>query len=235
MYLEALTICKDYSDFLAVALYANRSHFNRLLVVTSADDKDTHRVCEFYHVECVDYDGFGDEFNKAGAINFGLSKLSRRDWVIHMDADIMLPPRTRQLLEAVTLDPKGLYGIDRMNVTGAPAIFDLIVNPKPVFTNEVFLFPSNGFELSPRIVQRHRGGYLPIGFFQMWHPTGSQIAGYPETHTTAARTDMQFALQWERKNRHLLPEITCWHLESEKAEMGANWKGRATKRLTLDG
>ncbi len=52
---------------------------------------------------------------------------------------------------------------------------------------------------------------------------------YPLHHGDAARTDVQFALQWDRRHRQLLPEVIVLHLESEPAEQGANWKGRTTR------
>jgi hypothetical protein len=74
---------------------------------------------------------------------------------------------------------------------------------------------------------------VPIGFFQLWNPKGSGVCHYPERHTTAARSDMLFAMQWPRDKRHLLPEIIAIHLESESVEMGANWQGRKTKPFSL--
>ena len=38
-------------------------------------------------------------------------------------------------------------------------------------------------------------------------------------------------MQWPRNKRAFIPEIVCYHLESEKANMGANWNGRATKQF----
>ena len=44
---------------------------------------------------------------------------------------------------------------------------------------------------------------------------------------TAARTDVQFALLWDRRDRVLIPELVVFHLEPEAAPMGANWNGPA--------
>ena len=51
---------------------------------------------------------------------------------------------------------------------------------------------------------------------------------YPINQCNAERSDVQFALQWERQNRVLLPTVSVFHLESEKAKQGANWNGRTT-------
>ena len=77
------------------------------------------------------------------------------------------------------------------------------------------------------------GGYIPIGFFQLWH-ADSEILNYPEGHTDAGREDSHFATLWPRDKRQLLPEIIAYHLESESAPMAVNWKGRATKPFSID-
>ncbi len=58
---------------------------------------------------------------------------------------------------------------------------------------------------------------------------GHHLRRYPTHHGDAARTDVQFALQWDRRYRQLLPEVIVLHLESERAAQGANWKGRTTR------
>ena len=89
----------------------------------------------------------------------------------------------------------------------------------------------DGFPLGVRVLHAHK--YIPIGFMQIWN-AASGILKYPENHTTAARTDMQFAELWPRNRRGLIPEIVAYHLESEPASMGANWNGRATKKFSPD-
>ena len=51
--MEAVVVCDRYSDFLRCTLPANKHLFDRIVVVTSAEDRDTQRICEFHHVECV--------------------------------------------------------------------------------------------------------------------------------------------------------------------------------------
>ena len=72
--------------------------------------------------------------------------------------------------------------------------------------------------------------------FQLWHGDSSNWSGapakrYPLIHGTAARTDVAHALHWDRQQRIHIPELLVWHLESEPASMGANWKGRKTARF----
>ena len=39
----------------------------------------------------------------------GLSRLKRDAWVVHLDAQIRLPPQTRLLLQNANLDPGMIY------------------------------------------------------------------------------------------------------------------------------
>ena len=63
------------------------------------------------------------------------------------------------------------------------------------------------------------------------HRHGIRLRRYPDNHQDAARADVKFALQWDRRHRQLIPEVFVAHLESEPAPVGANWKGRKTKRF----
>ena len=86
--------------------------------------------------------------------------------------------------------------------------------------------PNPKFSLGSRLLHQEYG-YCPIGYFQLWHSShGKQ---YPVVSGSAEHSDVVFALQWTRQKRELLPELFVYHLESERADMGANWKGRKTK------
>lgn len=233
MYLEAVTICVNYSDFLAHTLPYNKHHFNHMVVVTTPEDIETQKVCSYYNVQCIVTDEFtknGDPFNKAKGINVGLQYLSKKDWVIHLDADIYLPPLTRHVFERISLDSKNLYGIDRMMCPNFEAWQSFITNPTPLHTGWVYIHPAP-FPMGVRIGEYMSEGYEPIGFFQMWNPKGSNIFLYPNEHGAADRTDVLFAKKWKRQNRILIPEIIGIHLDSEDlnlTEMGKNWNGRKT-------
>jgi hypothetical protein len=230
MYLEAVSICVDYSDFLAHTLPQNRSHFNRWVIVTAPHDRATQRLCAHYHVECFVTEAFyrrGDRFNKGRGINAGLSRLRKRDWLLHLDADIVLPPRTREFLEASDLDPHCVYGIDRLMCRDFDSWANYQRQPVPQFQNEVFV-QLKPFPIGTRVAKLDAGGYVPIGFFQLWNAASGRLS-YPEHHSTAARSDMLFSLQWNRQHRQLLPEIVGIHLATDlSAAIGANWNGRTT-------
>lgn len=235
--IECVITCCGFSDFLAESLPTNRALFDKMVVVTDYEDKDTKRVCDYWNVMCVRTDVFESRkgnFNKGKGINVGMNALAGDGWMVHMDADILLPPTTRTLLETANLDPAGVYGIDRLMVIGETQWRDFI--SKPDLQQEgwsdygdcgKFIHIHKTFRVGTRVA--HPSGWLPIGFFQLWHPKVSGVTTYPEQHTDAGRGDMLFSLKWPRSKRHMIPEIIAYHLESEQAPMGQNWGGRKTK------
>jgi hypothetical protein len=142
MKIEAVVTCVDYADFLAETLPHNRVLFDKLVVVTSPEDKATQRICEFWHVECVRTDAFRSrwgEFCKGAAINEGLAGLAKSEWLVHMDADILLPPLTRALLENADLDSECIYGIDRHMVRGYTPWRNFMALPGLQQENQIFV------------------------------------------------------------------------------------------------
>lgn len=235
--LECVIVCDRYHDFLAKTLPHNKQLFDRIVVVTSPEDSDTRRVCEYWHVECICTDKLNSrwgKFCKGAGVNAGLAKLKLDGWVVHMDADIWLPPLTKIILNASTPDPETLYGMDRFIVKGYKAWAEMMELPALQQECSVYVH-LNAFPLGERVMAMDAGGYVPIGFFQMWNPGATGIKTYPEEHTSAGKGDMVFAKQWKRQKRAFLPELVAYHLESEDSEMEANWHGRKTKPFTHDG
>lgn len=230
--IECVVICVNYWDFLTHTLCHNKQYFDKIVVVTDTEDVKTKNICDFNNVMCIQTDVFyenGDRFNKAKGINEGLKHLDLDAWVVHMDADIYLPSLTKTLLQNACLSPDTIYGIDRMMCPNYAEWIKYIENPQLTHTAWVYVYPTI-FPMGVRVAQYKDDGYIPIGFFQMWHPSSSGVCTYPTSHSTAARTDMQHAKQFPRNKRALIPELIAIHLESEKsAEMGVNWRGRKTK------
>jgi len=240
MKIECITICVGYSDFLREVLPHNLAHFDDYLVVTRFDDHATQSLCRELSVECRPTDLFdkgGDAFAKGRAIDWGLGFLRRDAWICHLDADIYLPPMTRRWIEASEPDDQCIYGCDRVNCVGfeawrrylagcgvggstTAALGHLLPH-----RHHCLLTPPP-FPMGSRLVLREQGGYVPIGFFQLWH--GRQGRRYPLRQGNAEHTDVLHALQWPRDKRRLLEEVIAVHLESERSKMGANWSGRKT-------
>lgn len=236
MYLEGIIVCVNYSDFLAHTLPHNKNHFNNLIVVTDTTDRRTKELCEFHHVRCLQTDIFyegGNSFNKGAAINYGLGHLNRTGWVVHMDADIYLPPFTRRILDNIPLVDNKIYGIDRMMCPSYESWISFLNNPRKIQEAWIYIHLS-AFPMGVRIAEymTKGGGYEPIGYFQLWNPGGSGVHNYPTEHDYCDRTDVLHCKKFARENRELLPELVCIHLDSESlVEMGKNWKGRKTQKF----
>ena len=234
MYLEGVIVCVNYSDFLTHTLPHNKNLFNNLVVVTDTKDIKTKQICDFNHVKCVQTDIFYDnenEFNKGAAINYGLQQLSNKDWVVHLDADIYLPPLTRTILENLPLQKNKIYGVDRLMCSSYDEWADFMNHPRKIQHDWVYIH-LDAFPIGVRIAEfmNKDGGYEPIGYFQMWNPSGSKVYGYPTQHDFCDRTDVLQCKRFPREHRELLPEVVAVHLDSEQLpEMGKNWRGRKTK------
>jgi len=238
MILEAVTVCVNYGDFLAWTLPANKHVFgynkwgqSNWVIVTDKRDHHTKRVCDYHNVRCIQTDAFyegGQSFNKANGINAGLEVLGKRGWVLHLDADIYLPPETQGIIPKLELDPECIYGFDRFNCRSFEDFAHYLTIPRLSHENWIFAH-TNLFEMATRVVAYKGEGYIPIGFGQLWNPSKSKIKKYPDKHDTAARTDMQFAKMWSRDKRRFIPDFIGIHLESEvPTKMGVNWNGRTT-------
>lgn len=234
MKIEAVITCVDHSDFLAHTLPFTKPHFDQVLVVTAPEDKKTQKVCDYWGVRYHATDCFNSrwgDFRKGCGINEGLDRLAKDGWVCHLDADIVLPPNTKYVLERADLDPTMIYGIDRVMCPNWEAWQRFISAPEPHTEGNGFFVNTvhSGFPLGTRLSFDHEGGYIPVGYFQLFNPSASGIAKYIEGHSDAGREDAVFPTLWPRRKRALIPEITAYHLESESAEMAVNWKGRKTK------
>ena len=241
MYLEGVIVCVNYADFLAHTLPHNKTHFDNLIVITDTKDEKTKELCEYYHVKCIQTDIFyenGDSFNKGAAINYGLSQLENKGWVMHLDADIYLPPLTRNILENIPLEPHKIYGADRLMCPSYEKWVEFLNDPQKIQEGWIYIHLTT-FPIGVRIAEYNNknAGYEPIGYFQLWNPKGSNVFDYPTQHDYCDRTDVLQCKKFARQDRELLPEIVVIHLESEGLSvdsMGKNWKGRKTKLFQSD-
>lgn len=232
MRIEAVVVCKNYSDFLAHSLPENMQQLDQMVVVTHPDDNDTKKLCNRFGIDFVETKIFhenDDKFNKGRAINLGLSHLRNNGWVLHMDSDIVLPHRFRDMVSRAKLNPKHIYGADRLNTKSHENWEKHKHKRVPQYHWRYMVNAQEEFSLGARLVHAEYG-YCPIGYFQLWHSTVNRK--YPVHAGSAEHSDVLFAVQWAREERILLPELFVYHLESEgDAPMGINWDGRKTKHF----
>jgi hypothetical protein len=230
--LEALTACVGFDDMLDVTLGQNHPHLDTMIVVTSHDDRATQLCAQKHGAICVQTDLFkknGRNFNKGAALNAGMSRFQYHGWRLHLDSDIVLPDSFRRVLFNHThLDPHCIYGADRMDVVGLDELRDILA-AGPQHTHSAFIHPRSQRPISPRFVDPLRG-YLPIGFFQLWHAAFQKP--YPYSLGTAAHDDTMFSEQWATEHRRHLATVLCYHLCSQEPKLGENWEGhRGQPRL----
>lgn len=228
--LEAVTVSVGFDDLLDVTLGLNHPHLDTMIVVTSHDDTLTHAVCAKHGAFCVQTDLFkknGRNFNKGAAINAGFGYFQYHGWRLHVDADILFPDNFRRVLFNHTyLNRNTLYGCDRVDVVGEQELTDYInarhTNPQHQ-QRAIVRPPVNNRQVGGRFVSSLHG-YLPLGFFQLWHASAQK--NYPYSLGTAAHDDTMFAALWPEAYRVHLPTVIVGHLCSRDPVWGENWDGK---------
>lgn len=238
---ECVITASKYCDFLRVTLPFTLNHVGKVVVVTSdkSYDDPIRDLCRFYGVDCLTTGLFHYKdapFAKGKAINRGLDLLSKEGWILHMDADIVLPAQTTRVLNRLNLDPMCIYGIDRVNCPNAPAFKRYLDAKQPQYKYTCLVETPGEFPLMARWIHP-TDGYCPIGYFQLWNTAaikGPFHLRYPEDANNAIRNDVQHALQWDGTHRRLIPDLIAIHLDSCNAPIGANWEGRTTPTFDLN-
>ena len=231
--LEAVITCVNYGDYLAETLPNMRALFDQVVVVTDQEDRETAEIarrCSAAY-KCTNVmKRNGQTFNKGSAIQFGLGYLSSDTWICHIDADTWLPPNARRWFERRLTDPRCIYGVDRVNCVGWDRWREFIGRPFLAHDYGCRVPIPGGFPLLDRIALEDQGGWLPIGYCQLWHTSSKRR--YPAAHMDdAERGDVLFAQQWEPEERILIPEVIAVHLQAAPCALGANWRGRTTPRF----
>jgi hypothetical protein len=232
--LEAVTVSVGFDDMLDVTLQMNHPHLDTMIVVTTHDDRKTHRVCAKHGAMCVHTDLFkknGRNFNKGAAINAGFGYFQYHGWRMHIDSDIVLPDNFRRVIFNHThLNPSTLYGADRVNVIGRREIDGIRLKGTPQHQHRCLVESISRRPIGARYVHNLHG-YLPLGYFQMWHATCQKA--YPYSLGTAAHDDTLFAMLWPLGSRQLLPSVLTYHLCEREPHWGENWEGhRRQPRLS---
>jgi hypothetical protein len=226
--LEGVTVSVGFDDLLDITLGLNHPHFDTMIVVTDHADRKTQACARKHGATCVQTDLFqknGRGFNKGAAINSGFDYFQFRGWRCHIDSDILLPDNFRRILfNHSHLERHCLYGVDRFNVVGADKIKKLKSGRANQHNSGLLLGETeDDGKLGHRLVCNLRG-YLPLGFFQMWH--ASTQKPYPYSLGTAAHDDMMFSALWPTACRRHLPGVICFHLLPTAPKVGENWDGK---------
>lgn len=211
--IRAAIVCVDYADLLALTLPRNRPHFEQVLIVTNEQDKATVELA--INHKCVVYqtDAFyrnGAVFNKWLALEEGLDRFGRQDWMCMLDADTIWP---REIPD-IELEVGKLYSPLRHMCEEIPK-------------------SSSGSPLIPSEDQWarypiHRNIYEWAGYTQIFHARDKVLQGSKYWHEVnwrhAGGADSFFQAKWETCNK-IRPPFNVLHL----GLAGVNWCGRADR------
>jgi len=225
MKIEAVTVCMNYADFLAQSIPHNIRHFDKWIIVTTPNDTETQKLCSYYGIDFIKTEAARlnwGEFRKGECVTLGLNELDKDDWLLLIDADTVLQPNFRRSFDILNidneLDKSCLYTLDRVRFESFEEWQEFISHPSYNLGNRA----RDGRFCLP--------GFVPTGFFQMWH-SSTGVLQYVHQWIECGGEDIRFSYLWPRNKRVFVPETTCYHLASGPE---CNWLGRKSKPFEID-
>jgi hypothetical protein len=239
--IHAVTVCVNYSHLLKYTIEANRHFFKRWVIVTHKKDLDTIELCKKHNLEYIlSKTLYMRQFFKSGAINEGIEYLGDAEWILHIDADIVLPQNFPEVFKGDESGRPLIRGSYRNWPDGKGKTFTTHRFRKyidmPILSPLLFcmgrvnvdkdedlekLNIQKYFDQEDKIVQSHKG----YGFFQLWHnPTFKQFYHqnlqyiYPTQSKNAGADDWIFSKLF---NKVVSLSTYCVHLSPEEV----NWDG----------
>lgn len=156
-------------------------HNDNVIIVTTESDKDTQNFCVRRNLNCFPTDLFfknGARFNRGAALTEVFKNLKFNDWVLHLDADILLPNGWRTVFKQLNPDKEFMYGSRRIILPKYRDYLDLSYGKKV----EEFWTP--------------RG--IAYGFLQLFNYQSEVFKNdptYPESYDSA-ESDWKFRNRW---------------------------------------
>ena len=90
--LDVILVSVDYNDYLDKSLYHNTKIFKNITIITHPDDAQCVNICNKYGVNYLLSDDISKNktINKSLGLNKILESLENPDWVLIIDADIII-------------------------------------------------------------------------------------------------------------------------------------------------
>jgi len=173
--LDVVIVSVNYNDFLIVSLENNIDIFENITVVTSSSDFLCQKICEKFGVKCIVTDVMYENnavFNKGKAINEGIRSIMDPDYILLLDADIVVMNK----IDLDTLEDNFLYTSERYIVPNYDSYKRYIYGDNEKFRVD----PDNG-----------------LGFFQLFNY--SKGIKYSELFDNAAVSDIKFRDKFKEK------------------------------------
>jgi glycosyltransferase involved in cell wall biosynthesis len=118
--LTAIIAAIKYDDFLDITLFENKGIFDHTVVITDSKDIKTQELCKKHKVTCLVTDVFyinNNKFNRGMAYNLAFEHLKKTlDWVLLLDADIVVPKDFEKLFFDGKPDINSMYGCRRYDI-----------------------------------------------------------------------------------------------------------------------
>lgn len=218
-----IIVCVNYSDILKITWKRNNYELNKDKVIIITDTKDI-KTKSFCIENCINYIQTNEfyfnnsKFAKGRAINVGINHIKSLDkdaWILHLDADIILPHGYRDFLNNVILNRNILYYMKRMKLITDKDIKD-------------FLKSYDSF-LDFKDDQCDCG---PVGYHQLFNINANCLKNkefiYPQKSKSAAFDDEDFWKLFKSDNNRMYQfAMTCHHLGDDRI----NWDGRKSKEI----
>lgn len=249
--IHAITVCVNYSHLLKYTVISNKHFFKRWVIVTHETDSDTIELCKKHNLEYIFSKSiYNRTFFKSGAINEAIDYFGDVDWILHIDADVVLPQNLPDVFRNdVTGDalirgtylnwPEGkgkLYTIHKFTRYVKRAMKEPVlycmgrvnVDEEEDLDN---LDIQKYFDREDKVVQAHKG----YGYFQLWHNpslnryyANNLISIYPTHSRNAGADDWIFSKMF---SRIVSLNTYCVHLSPEEV----NWNGikKETDQVTM--
>ena len=110
----------NYDDLLDITLTENKHNFDETIIITDTKDIKTQQLTKKHNVKCFVTDIFyinNNKFNRGMAYNAVLSELKHElDWVLLMDADVVLEKDFKNLFFNLNPEKEYFYGCRRYDV-----------------------------------------------------------------------------------------------------------------------
>lgn len=210
MKIETIITCVSETSLkmLKFTLPSNARFFDNIIIATSTTDKDTQNFCEenkINHITTGSFTKNNSKFNRGAVINECLNLLKYKDWVCHLDADILISDKDfKSLLINEVVDIEYMYSSRRVFIPNMNDILDIL---KGKVKEDDFWCPFGS-------------GW---GYFQLWNQNSQIIksgAQYPESYDSS-ESDWKWRNLWgstSGQNNEIysgkLKELSCkvWHL-----------------------
>lgn len=207
--ITAVIASVGFDDLLDITLPFNKAYLDRIIVVTSYEDNLTRKCCRKHDIHWIATNVWyknGDIFNKARGLNVVLNLINKLDWVLSLDADILLPAK----ISTDNLDKNNIYFANR-NFCDKDNFDKFIIELD--FTKNYIS------DLHINIIEKYRN--IPFcGYFQLWNQSINNVR-FPTHFPTAGDYDTYFSAQWDNSRKVVLDKYVM-HIGIP----GMDWKGR---------